>query len=100
MEADAFLERVGAIVARAPQLSALDGAVLASLDAEIAADSRSFAKVFGVAHALVLRAVSELADGFGLVAVTDRDARTQRTKLALTEAGRRLLAGRPDALAA
>lgn len=89
----AFLARVEAITERAPELSALDAAVLASLEAEIAADSRSFANVFGVAHALVLRAVSELADGFGLITVTARDDRTQRSRLSLTEAGRVLLGG-------
>ena len=87
-----FMAEVEAIIARAPDLSPLDAGVLAALDQDVARDSRTFAKLFGVAHALVLRAVSELADGSGLVAVDSRDARTQRTRLALTPAGRQLLA--------
>jgi hypothetical protein len=86
----AFMAEVEAIVARAPELSLLDAALIAALDQGIASDSRSFARIFGVAHALVLRAVSDLEDRFGFVHAVERDARTQRTRLALTEAGRRL----------
>ena len=92
-EADAFMEQVSEIAARDPRLTPLHAAVLAALGIGAAADTRSFAKVFGVAHALVLRTVSDLADGFGLVSETGRDARTQRARLALTEAGRRLIRG-------
>ncbi|WP_271166976.1 hypothetical protein [Hansschlegelia plantiphila] len=90
-EADAFMAEVEAIVARAPELSPLHAAVIAALDQGVASDSRTFAKVFGVAHALTLRAISDLSDGFGLIEETARDPRTQRARLALTEAGRRLV---------
>lgn len=91
-EADIFLAEVEAIVARDAALTPLHAAVLAALHKRIAADTRTFAKIFGVAHALVLRAVSDLSDGLRLVEETGRDARTQRARLALTEAGRRLTA--------
>ncbi|GLK78979.1 hypothetical protein [Methylopila turkensis] len=93
----AFMAAVEAMVEAAPGLTPLHAGVLTALGAGVAGDSRSFAKVFGLAHALVLRAVSDLADELGLVSVAARDARTQRAKLALTEAGRRLVAAAPAA---
>jgi len=86
----AFMAAVEAVAEAAPGLTPLHAGLVTALGAGVAADSRSFAKVFGLAHALVLRAVADLADDLGLVAVAARDARTQRTKLTLTDAGRML----------
>ena len=94
-DAGAFMAAVESLVGRAPELSPLDAGLLAALRMGVAGDTRAFARVFGVPHALVLRATSELADEFGLVAVTGRDPRTQRTRLELTDAGARLLEGAP-----
>ncbi|GGF49922.1 hypothetical protein GCM10007301_06490 [Azorhizobium oxalatiphilum] len=93
--AETFLAEVDWILARTPDLTPLDAGVLAALHRGLASDTRSFAKLFGVAHALVLRTVADLADGLGLVTLEARDLRTQRTRLALTEAGRQLV---PEAL--
>jgi hypothetical protein len=88
MDEAAFLGAVDAIVDAAPGLSPLHAGLVAALGAGIASDSRSFARIFGLAHALVLRAVTEIAGDDGFVAVAGRDARTQRTRMTLTELGR------------
>lgn len=84
----AFMAQVEAISARDRRLTTLDAAVLAAVGLGIAPDSRTFARIFGVAHALALRAIADLADGYGLIAETARDPRTQRARLSLTDAGR------------
>lgn len=90
-DADTFLAAADTIAALRPELSLLEAGVLAGLHLGLAADSRSFARVFGVEHALVLRAVEELAGG-ALLAVTARDARTQRTRYEASPAGRDVFA--------
>ena len=68
----------------AVELTPLGAGILAAARLGIAADSRSFAKTLGIAHALVLREVDGLADESGWLTVTKRDPRTQRTFYALT----------------
>jgi predicted transcriptional regulator len=87
-----FLRCVSELCAAAPALAPLPAAVLIALSFGVSRDSRSFSKTLGVEHALVLRAVTELADA-GLVTVVDRNARTQRTQFALTDAARSILDG-------
>jgi hypothetical protein len=88
---EAFLAGVAQLCAEEPTLSQVGAAILLALHLGICADSRTFARLFGIEHALVLRGVTELADGV-FVTVTGRNARTQRTGLALTEGARSLLA--------
>ncbi|KQT47706.1 formate dehydrogenase [Methylobacterium sp. Leaf456] len=90
-DAETFLATTDTIAALRPELSLLESGILAGLHLGLADDSRSFARVFGVEHALVLRAVETLA-GEALVSVTARDARTQRTRYAASEVGRSVLA--------
>jgi hypothetical protein len=97
MEPEAFLARVAALSASAA-ITPLDAAILLAVDEGAAPDSRTFAKVFGVAHALVLRAVATL-DG-RLITVTSRDPRTQRARLQLTAFARAMVAGGPERAAA
>lgn len=73
-----FLALVAALTGLVPDLLPLDAGLLASLHLGVPADSRSASKIFGIEHALILRAVAELEDR-GLVAVTDRNPRTLRT---------------------
>lgn len=98
MDEAGFMAEVDALAERRPGLTMLHAAMLVALREGIAADTRTFAKVFGVAHALVLRAASDLADEF--VAITGRDPRTQRTRLELTAEGHALAAGETQPLAA
>lgn len=74
----AALDRVAAAH---PGLSSLEVGLLAALDLGLPGDSRAFARTFGIEHALVLRALSGLEEA-GQVAVSARDARTQRTRYA------------------
>lgn len=87
-DADAFMAQVETLTARAPDLAPLHAALLLAIANGIAADTRAFARRFGVAHALALRAVAELEDRF--LRSGTRDPRTQRTRLSLTDAGRAL----------
>ena len=69
----------------AAELTPLGAGILAAAHLGIAADSRSFAKTLGIAHALVLREVDGLSEEAGWLTVTKRDPRTQRTFYALTD---------------
>nr|WP_298688926.1 hypothetical protein [uncultured Dongia sp.] len=98
--AESYLALVGAVQEASPgPLSALAAGLLAALHLGIAGDSRAFACRFGVAHALALRAASELI-GLGLIDIGTRDARTQRTPYVLTRAGSDLLENLPGPVAA
>ncbi|GBU19552.1 MULTISPECIES: hypothetical protein [unclassified Methylobacterium] len=97
-DADTFLATTELVAALDGGLAPLEAGLLAALHLGLAADSRSFARVFGVAHALVLRAVETLA-GEELLAVTERDPRTQRTRYAPGLQGAPLLARLPRATA-
>lgn len=64
-----------------PMLSPLGAGILAGLALHVAQDSRSFARLLGIEHALVLREVEQLAAA-GRLIVTKRDPRTSRTAYA------------------
>lgn len=89
---DEFLACVTTLCSLDASLSPLHAGVLLALHFEICRDSRTFARHFGIEHAIVLRAVTDLADDHGLLAIVDRNSRTQRTTLALTPASKNLLA--------
>lgn len=89
-DAETFLAATDTIAALRPELNLLEAGILAGLHLGLAGDSRSFARIFGVEHALVLRAVEALA-GEALVTVTARDQRTQRTRYAASPAASAML---------
>ncbi|WP_342106005.1 hypothetical protein [Methylobacterium sp. SI9] len=80
-EEAAFVAALDRVTAAHPTLPPLEAGLLAALDLGLPGDSRAFARTFGVEHALVLRALAELEEQ-GHIAVTARDARTQRTRFA------------------
>lgn len=82
---------VSDICAADPKLTPVGAGLLAALHLGVCSDSRSFSRILGIAHALVLREVTDLANR-SLLSVTSRNERTQRTALALTEDGQRILA--------
>lgn len=85
---EAFLQIVDNVRVQVPGLSPLAASVLAALHLEIFRDSRTFARLFGISHALVLREVTGLSgDAAPLVTIVNRNTRTQRTELALAAAG-------------
>ncbi len=86
-EADALMARVAAIRAARPEISPLGAAILAAADLDIARDSRSFAKSFGIEHALVLREIASL-EAAALLSVERRDARTMRTWISVVPSAR------------
>ena len=90
-DAQTFLAATDTIAELRPDLSLLEAGLLAGLHLKLAADSRSFSRVFGVEHALVLRALEALSDTATLVTLTGRDMRTQRTRYVANEAGAALL---------
>lgn len=78
-EAEACLALTGALLAHGPPaLSPLGAGILAAHALGLAADSRSFARVFGIAHALVLRECVALGAEAGLIETLRQDARSQR----------------------
>ena len=89
-DAETFLAATDTIAALRPELSLLEAGILAGLHLGLAADSRSFARIFGVEHALVLRAVETLS-GEALLTVTARDGRTQRTRYEASASGSAML---------
>ncbi len=58
----------------------------------ISADSRSFARIFGVEHALVLRELVAMEAEMRLVTITRRDERSQRLHFTPTDQGEAFLA--------
>lgn len=76
-----------------PQVTATGAAILLAVHRNIAADSRSIANRLGLAHALLLREISQLSPRF--ISVTKRDTRTQRSFLELTTEGAALAASPP-----
>lgn len=97
IDAEAFLAEVGTLCERTA-LEPLHAALLLAVAEGVAEDTRAFSKRLGVAHALSLRAATDL-DGEYL-RVVERNSRTQRARLALTNAGRAAVSGGMERLAA
>jgi hypothetical protein len=90
-DSDAFMSRVDALLQSDElQISPLAAGIVVAIDMGIA-DSRSFSRLLGVEHALVLREVAELSGPEGLIVITARQPKTLRTSLALTDRGAGLL---------
>lgn len=86
-----YMALVEALLATADRLSPLGAGILAALHLDIAADSRTFARLLGVAHALVLREVNIIGAAGGYIRILKRDFRTQRTRYELSPAGKHLI---------
>lgn len=90
-DAETFLAVTDTIAALS-DLDRLESGLLAGLHLGLATDTRSFARIFGVAHALVLRALETVSGPEGLLTVIERNPRTQRTRYGVSEAGQLVLA--------
>ncbi len=86
-----YMALVEKLAGDAQNLSSLGAGIIAALALGVASDSRSFARVLGVAHALVLREVNLLGADGGYIVITQRDPRTQRTRYELSPAGQQLV---------
>lgn len=82
MSEDEFLALVDRAQVEDHELNALQAGLLVGARLGIAEDSRSFARILGIAHALVLREVNALAEQEKLHIVR-RDARTMRVFYAI-----------------
>ena len=90
-DSNLFMSRVDALLREETlQVSALGAGIVVAIDMGIA-DSRSFSRLLGVEHALVLREIADLSGPEGLVRVTGRRPKTLRTSLALSDRGALLL---------
>jgi len=86
-----FMSRVDALLeGNAAPISPLGAGILVAIDMGIA-DSRSFSRLLGVEHALVLREIADLSGPDGLITITGRHAKSLRTSLALSDRGTLLL---------
>ena len=90
-DSNLFMSRVDALLREETlQVSALGAGIVVAIDMGIA-DSRSFSRLLGVEHALVLREIADLSGPEGLIQVTGRQPKTLRTSLALSDRGALLL---------
>ncbi|WP_460275794.1 hypothetical protein [Celeribacter sp. ULVN23_4] len=69
-------------------LSPMGPLILAASHLGLAQDSRGFARMFDLAHALVIRECTSLDEELGLIEVTRSDARTSRRFYDLSDKGR------------
>ncbi|MBO1039894.1 hypothetical protein IPV26_09495 [Brucella pituitosa] len=91
MEEAEYMALVDALEAASGKLSRLGAGIIAALALDIASDSRSFSRILGIAHALVLREVVVLSAEGGYIRIRQRDERTQRTRYELSATGNRLV---------
>lgn len=82
-EAELFLSLVTQMQAKDPRLNSMQAALIVAAERGIACDSRTFARLLGVAHALVLRELNALAEMDGPLRVIKKEARTLRTHYVL-----------------
>jgi hypothetical protein len=93
-DSDVFMSRVDALLNEETlQVSPLGAGIIVAIDMGIA-DSRSFSRLLGVEHALVLREIAYLSGPDGPVVVTGRQPKTLRTSLALSGWALSFVAGR------
>ena len=90
-----FVACLEAIRRQNPALSSLAAGIVAAAHQGVAADSRTFARLSGIAHALVLREINQLTGPDAPVEITHRETRTQRTHFKLTVKGETLCRLRP-----
>ncbi|NEJ19024.1 hypothetical protein GR247_02410 [Rhizobium leguminosarum] len=82
-DVDRFLALVAAAQGRDVGLTSIQAGLLVAAELGIARDSRAFARLLGVAHALVLRELNDLAEREGVLQIVKRDLRTMRVHYAL-----------------
>ncbi|MHC5233135.1 hypothetical protein [Brucella sp. LJL56] len=86
-----YMAFVDTLMTASRSLTGLGAGIVAAAALEIASDSRTFSRLLGVAHALVLREISVLGQDHGYIRIRQRDLRTQRTRYELSALGQRLV---------
>lgn len=77
-ESEQFMDLVARLCTAQPDLTPIQAGIIIAAEQNIARDSRTFARLLGLAHALVLREITTLCDQNHLT-ITKQDARTLRT---------------------
>lgn len=78
-QSERFLALVAERQAKDSRLTSLQAALIVAAEADIAHDTRTFARLLGVAHALVLRELNALVEMGGPLRIVKREARTLRS---------------------
>lgn len=76
-----------------PFMTEIGPLIVATVAMGVARDSRSFARMFDLAHALVLRECVHVHDDLNLLDLEDRGEKSGRLFLHLTQKGQSLIAG-------
>ncbi|MBY5312673.1 hypothetical protein GR210_09760 [Rhizobium leguminosarum] len=82
-DVDRFLALVAAAQGRDTRLTSIQAGLLVAADLGIARDSRTFARMLGIAHSLVLRELNVLAEREEVLQIVKRDPRTMRVQYTL-----------------
>ncbi|WP_022732761.1 hypothetical protein [Thalassospira lucentensis] len=77
-DSEQFMDLVARLITAQPELTPIQAGIIIAAEQNIARDSRTFARLLGLAHALVLREITTLCDQNRLT-ITKQDARTLRT---------------------
>ena len=90
--ADEMAVLIRALLAQNPAtLDAVGAGVIAARHLGLVRDTKTFARELGVAHALVIRAVTTLSSELGLIVVERHNERSQQVHYSLTESGRAMV---------
>ncbi|WP_412777824.1 hypothetical protein [Thalassospira lucentensis] len=74
-----FMDLVSRLITAQPELTPIQAGIIVAAQQNIAHDSRTFARLLGLAHALVLRELNVLLQSGDAIELVKRDDRTLRT---------------------
>ncbi|WP_417822767.1 hypothetical protein [Thalassospira lucentensis] len=77
-DSEQFMDLVARLCTAQPDLTPIQAGIIIAAQHDIARDSRTFARLLGLAHAFVLREITTLC-GQNHLTITKQDARTLRT---------------------
>ncbi|NIZ00590.1 hypothetical protein [Thalassospira lucentensis] len=78
-DSDQFMDLVARLCTAQPDLTPIQAGIIIAAQQNIARDSRTFARLLGLAHALVLRELNALLQSCTVLKLVKRDERTLRT---------------------
>tara|TARA_E500000318_G_scaffold47413_1_gene44613 strand:- start:212 stop:541 length:330 start_codon:yes stop_codon:yes gene_type:complete len=83
-ESEQFMDLVARLITAQPELTPIQAGIIVAAQQNIAHDSRTFARLLGLAHALVLRELNVLLQSGDVLELVKRDDRTLRTHYSTT----------------
>ena len=78
-DSEQFMDLVARLRTAQPDLTPIQAGIIIAAQQNIARDSRTFARVLGLAHALVLRELNVLLQSRAVLKLVKGDERTLRT---------------------